>query len=347
MSTEPTATADIAATLSSLRSDYLPQASWTLGGAFRFDSSLQTILRVLQQIPGLFPITHVAGVMPCTWSLDWVAQRRPVAMNAYIEALETYARMGLGVVLVFDNPFVTEEQLSDPYIPLLMQELYNRDRIRKNAVCVASDKMAERIRTICPKLPVYCHDNRLSAEPGKRTPALYNKLAGLYDRVRLHPADASRPAIYSAVAQPEKFEVVMNDPCLRTCPVRRDHLRLLAQMRREPYNTELMTQRSKLLSRTACQQVNRERLQQKDTCNLTRAESEALHEAGFRRFIIRGSQFRNEMTLLWDILRCLQSDNPEISHKTALIATSAMAEFGKAAFTLPSGLKRFSFSNYE
>lgn len=343
MNTESAPTTD----LNSLRGDYLTQATWTVGGAFRFDHSLQVILKTLLQVGNLFPITHVAGVMPCSWSLDWVVQRRPVPMADYTTALETYAQMGLGVVLTFDNPFLPDELLEDSYITLLVDELYNRDRIRKNAVCVASDKMAARIRSICPKLPVYCHDNRLAAEMGKRTPALYNRLAGIYDRVRLHPTDAARPAIFGTLEQPDKFEVVMNDPCLRTCPVRRDHLRLLAQMRREPYNTGLMNQRSNLISRTGCQAINRDALQQKATCNLTRSEAQTLHDSGFRHFIIRSSQFRNEMTLLWDILHCLQNDNPETSNKAALIATSAMAEFGKPAFILPSGLKRFSFSNYE
>ena len=343
MNTESTPTT----ALNSLRGDYLTQATWPIGGAFRFDRSLQVILNTLQQVGNIFPITHVAGVMPCSWSLDWVAQRRPVSMTDYANALEAYARMGLGVVLVFDNPFLPDELLEDAYIPLLVQELYNRDRVRKNAVCVASDKMAAHIRSICPKLPVYCHDNRLVAEMGKRTPALYNKLASIYDRVCLHPTDASRPAIFGALEQPDKFEVVMNDPCLRTCPVRRDHLRLLAQMRREPYNTDLMSQRSNLIARTECQAINRDALKQKASANLTRNEAQALHDAGFRRFIICGSRFRNEMTLLWDILRCLQNDTPETSNKTALIATSAMAEFGKPTFSLPSGLKRFSFSKYE
>lgn len=347
MNTESAQQPSVADALNSLRGDYLTQANWTVGGAFRFDHSLQVILNTLLQIGKVFPVTHVAGVMPCSWSLDWVIQRRSVSLTDYTNALETYARMGLGVVLVFDNPFLPDELLEDAYITLLVQELYNRDRIRKNAVCVASDKMADRIRSICPKLPVHCHDNRLAAEMGKRTPNLYNKLADIYDRVHLHPTDATRPAIFGALEQPGKFEVVMNDPCLRTCPVRRDHLRLLAQMRRDPYNTELMTQRSNLISRTGCQAINRDAPQQKVSGNLTRREAQTLHDAGFQNFIIRGSQFRNEMTLLWDILRCLQNDAPETSNKAALIATSAMAEFGKAAFILPSGLKRFSFSNYE
>ena len=330
-----------------LRGDYLLQAQWTLGGAFRFDASLQKVLSILKQLGKLFPITHVAGSMPCSASLDWFVQRRPVAMVDYINALETYAQMGLGVVLVLDNPAVNPETAADPYVETLIQELYNRDRVRMNAVCVASDALAEHIRGICPRLPIHCHLNRLVMENGKRTAQLYNKLGERYARVCLHPGDAVKPAIYGALNEPQKYDAVMNDPCLRTCPVRREHVRLLSQMRRAPYDTTLMVQRSNLIDRTACQKLNPAELQQKATCNLTRSEAQSLHDAGIRRFIIQSQQFRNEMTLLWDIFRCLQNDDPAISNKAALIASATMAEFGKPTYTLPSGLRGFSFSNYE
>lgn len=338
---------DAPTSLAALRGDYLPQARWTVGGAFRYDSSLQKVLGILLQLGELFPITHVAGSMPCSASLDWFVQRRPLTMDAYTTALETYAKLGVGVVLVLDNPDIAPDSLEDPYIALLIDELYKRDRLRCNAVSVASDALAERIRGLCPKLPIHCHPNRLVMERGRRTPALYNRLAALYNRVCLHPADASRPAIYTALDEPERYDAVANDPCLRLCPVRSEHIRLLSRMRRAPYDTQLMMQRSNLIDRTGCQRMVPGELQQKTTCNLTRAELTALHTAGFRRFIIQSQQFRNEMTLLWDIFRCLSNDDPVLSNKMALIASGTMAEFGKAQYRLPSGLRGFSFSNYE
>ena len=348
MSTPVTAPADtLEETLRSLTADYLPGAVWTLGGAFRFDSSLQIIINGLNNFFPLRKPARVTGSAPCAWSLDWFVQRRPLALAEYAQLLETYAQMQLGVLLVFDNPYITEDMLNDAYALTLVDELYKRDRIRKNAVCVASDALATHIRARLPHLPIVCHPNRLVCEQNRRTTQLYNTLLQTYDRVCLHPADAVRPAIYSGISSPDKVDVVINDPCHRTCPVRREHMRLLAEMRRTPYNTQLMAQREALITRNGCHKINAQALQQKLSCNLTRDEANALHAAGFRSFIIQGNQFRNEMTLLWDIFQCMLDYSPTIDNKAATIATSLMAQFGAPATTMPSGLRKFSFTNYE
>ena len=330
-----------------LTRDYMPQASWTVGGAFRFDKSLLTINNFLQQMLVVRQFANVAGSPPCAWTLDWFAQRRPIPFDAYCHALEAYAQQNIGTILVFDNPNLSDTDLQDPYCLGLVQELYNRDRVRKNAVCVASDALAARLRETLPKLRIHCHPNRLVMEKGKRTPALYNKLTTLYDRVCLHPADAVKPSITNTLENKARFDIIINDPCLRTCPVRREHLTLLADMRRAPYDTTLMRRRSDLISRVGCQKCNPAELTQKTSCNLTREEACALYEAGFRSFIIQAQQFRNEMTLLWDIFHCMLDYSPEICNKAALIAASGMAEFGKPSESLPSGLRQFSFTNYE
>ena len=53
------------------------------------------------------------------------------------------------------------------------------------------------------------------------------------------------------------------------------------------------------------------------------------------------------MTLLWDIFQCMLDYSPEIDNKAAVIATSLMAQFGTPSNSMPSGLRKFSFSNYE
>lgn len=332
--------------LSFLTRDYLPQAEWTVGGAFRFDRSLQTIANFFGTQLGVRTFTNVAGAPPCLWSLDYFVQRRPIALGDYVNALETYARMGIGVILVFDNPYLDDAAVEDPYGAMLVQELYNRDRIRKNAVCVANDKLAAKIRSIC-KLPVHCHYNRLVAELNRRTPALYNKLAEQYDRICLHPADAAKPALVSALTAPQKVDVVVNDPSLRTSAIRRDLVKLLADMRRAPYDTSLMARRASLVERDGALNVKTALAGTKSSCNLTRQESQALYAAGFRSFVIQSQHFRNEMTLLWDIMQCMLDASPELCNKAALIASSAMAEFGKPSNEMPSGLRQFSFSNFE
>lgn len=333
--------------LSAVTADYVPEARWTVGGAFRYDKSLLTLANFLVTSLGVRRIDTVAGVPPCTWNLDYFVQRRPVPMDTYCNMLEAYAQRGIGVTLVFDNPYLTPEQLADPYGAMLVRALYERDRIRKNGVCVASDALAAKIREICPKMTVSCHYNRLIAETQRRSAALYNRLAEQYTRVALHPADAGKPAIWKNIAQPERFDIVLNDPTPRNHPLRRELLQLLAAMRTAPYDTELMSRRAKLHGKVGETRHLAEALQRRDTCNLTRAETQTLYDAGFRSFVIQQQHFRNEMTLLWDLFQCMLSYSPELINKHALIATSAMAEFGRAKETLPSGLRQFAFSQSE
>lgn len=268
-------------------------------------------------------------------------------MDMYAERLESYARLNCGVALVFDNPFIAENMLQNVHANQLVRELHRCDRIRKNAIYVASDLLASYLRDHGPKLPIFCHPNRLIVEIGKRTPDLYNKLATKYDRVCLHPADAARPTIYKNIATPEKFDTIINDPCLRNCSIRREHMRLLAEIRQAPYDTALNTRREQMIARNGCHTIESSQLRQKLTCNLTREESIELYETGFQSFIIQSNQFRNEITLLWDIFQCMLDHSPSLSNKSALIAVSAMAQLGTAQKTIPSGLRGFSFTNYE
>ncbi len=328
--------------------DDMPDARWTVGGALRFDESLKAVARFLGKFLGVRRVNRVAAAPPCLWSLDWFVQRRPVAQDDYVQALEHYANSAIGLTLVFDNPFIQQQELADVYGLHLVRELLRCDRVRLNAVSVASDELAARLREEFPKLPLHCHVNRLVAEKGKRTPALYHKLASQYARVCLHPADAVKASLYTALDEPARFDVVINDPCLRTCPVRREHMQLLAAMRREPYNAAHMQRRAELLERVGCHRVDAATLRQRAVNTLTRAEAHALYAAGFRSFIVQSSQFRNEITWLWDIFQSMfHAADPQLSNKVALIATSCFAELRPQPQAPATGLRPFNFTNYE
>ncbi len=333
--------------LAYLTENYVPDATWTVGGAFRFDRSLKLLGGYMSNHLGVRRVDNVMGAPPCLWTLDWFVQRRPIAFERYSALLQDYAKMNIGVHLVFDNPFLTEEDLEDPYGMMLVQELLKNNQNHRNAISVASDRLRDKILSVVPGAPILCHMNRLVAEPGRRTADLYNRLAAKYARVGLHPADAVKPSILDGIKEPERFDVVVNDSCLRTCPVRKDHLRLLAAMRKNAYDVNLMQQRANLIARTECQKQDAAALHQKVSCNLTHDEMRAIFNRGMRHYLIQDSQFRNEMTLLWDVFQCMLDRSPDISNKAAVIATSAMAEFGRAKDQLPSGLTDFSFTNYE
>ncbi len=332
-----------------LTKDYIPEAYWTVGGAFHYKESLLLLAQFMKSYVGVRNINRVMGAVPCLWSLDWFVQRRPEGSGVYVSTLENYAKAGIGVELVFDNPFIADDDLNDPYALFLVRELVRLNPTQRNAVAVASDKLAVHLRRLFPQMYIHCHVNRLLAEPrGRtRTAGLYAKLLELYNRVSLHPADAAKPAIYKAITDPLRIDVIVNDICLRNCPMRREHLKILSSMRREPYNVKFMQQRSELLNRVGCHRVDTAALHQKATGILTKNETRTLYDAGYRSFLIQSQQFRNELTLLWDILHCMFDATPELSNKMALLATSAMLSIRPESKSMASGTKAFSFSNYE
>lgn len=329
--------------LHALVADYLPESYWILEGAFRFDASVRQLYRNTALGPGFRKLCQVAGAPPCLWSLDWGEQRRVLAQNEVIALLKEYAQLHLGVTLIFDNPYVTGEVLDDVYGHMLVSELQNHGEAGRVALCVANDALADCLRQRYPQLPLICHYNRLVAESGRRTPALYESLCKRYNRVMLHPADAARPALYRALKGPERFDVVINDSCLRTCPVRREHMRLLAQRRRCPYESGCMVQEQLLVERIGCRKAEAPALETKARGFLTRREAQDLYAAGFRAFFVQGAQYRHEMTLLWDYLRCALDDQPALSNKTAQIAASALSGLKPHAPALTSGLRSFDF----
>ncbi len=349
MSAQQTDTAALRRQMSYLTKDYMPEARWTVEGAFRFDLCLRTAIHFFENKIPVRQIHTLAGVLPCLWSLDWISQRRPLTGASYIQKIETYCQAGVGLVLVFDNPHIREEDLKDAYGIFLVTELARRNGAHKHAVCVANDRLAAQLRKLVPNMPIYCHMNRLLAEPAttQRDAAFYNRLAQLYNRVCLHPEDAVNPAIYGDIAEPARMDVVINDACLRSCPLRREHLRVLADYRQEPYNPLHGQKRIALMNQAGCQRMDAGSLQQKRMGNLTKAESRALYAAGYRSFIIQSHQYRSEMTLLWDIVQCMFEATPALDNKIALINTNLMSSMHPKPRLISSGLSDFSSLDYD
>jgi len=128
----------------------------------------------------------------------------------------------------------------------------------------------------------------------------------------------------ASLARRKRCDILINDPLPRNSAVRRDHLRLLADIRLDPYNADLNRRRTALAERDGWHSICREELRQGATCNLTRTEACALYAAGYRSFVVQGNQFRNEMTLLWDIFACTLDYSPELCNKSALVASAIM-----------------------
>lgn len=318
-------------------SHHAPHATWTVGGAFRYDEHLLTMVAFLASFYPPRAISSVAGVPPCAWSLEHPAQLRPMlSMPRYRGTLRAYAETQVGMVLVFDNPQLPADSLNDEYahrlVELLLTTEYNPTK--RNAVCVAHDGLAQTLRERYPSLPVICHPNRLIVSTAKRTPAFYAGLEKLYTQIILHPRDAVSPALFTRLSHAERYGVVLNDPTPRNYPVRRELLHLLAEIHRSPWNSDLRRALDRMERETDLRAVE-------NTCNLTRQEEAALYAAGVRRFVVQSSCLRNEITLYYDLFFHMLRTVPELSNKAALIAGAAMAHIRPSEDDLPGGLSLF------
>lgn len=326
--------------------DDMPESRWILEGAFRWDDSLCDLHRQLERMGAPRGITQFAGAPPCLWSLDWHQPRAPYSLGRADALIRQYASLRRGLTLIFDRPRLSEADLEDPYGMRLVELLLQADP-QRNAVCVAHDELARRLRSRFPNLHLICHVNRLVAETGKRGPELYERLGQLYHRTMLHPDDALRPALVQNLSRRQRLDVVVNDPCLRHCSVRRDHMNLLAARRARPCDMLLAEQVKRLCDRAGCLASSAGAPLPVGECRfnfLTREDSRRLYDAGIRCFHVQAQPYRNELTLLWDFLHCLFDERPEYSHYRAAITTSVLSAIHRHRATLPSGLGHFSSS---
>ena len=328
------------ASLDFFLSHHLPRASWMVGGAFRFDVHLLTLLSYLSTYFAPRRVARVAGAPPCAWSLDMVGARAPMTPQACINILASYAQDKVGVVLLFDNPQVPQESLEDAFAHWLIQELLKKSNnpTGKNAVCVADDTLARHLRSRYAMLNIICHPNRHVMTNQKRTPEYYTKLTALYQQIMLHPRDAVQKQVITRLEYPERYIAVLNDPTPRRYPTRRDLLMLAVQMRRNPYDYTIAENMRRLMECTGFYTDD-------ETCNLTEHEENVLYEAGVRHYVLQAQMIRNEITLWWDMFYHMLRTTPEHTNKAALVMSAAMASIREEPDKVPSGLGLFTLTN--
>jgi len=87
---------------------------------------------------------------------------------------------------------------------------------------------------------------------------------------------------------PEKIEIIVNEPCIFNCHNRAAHYRLIANASSDVYNIEHF-ETVKAFVRSKCR-VSKQITHEEKTrnCRLTQSEVKHLYDAGFRHFKIQG-----------------------------------------------------------
>lgn len=313
-------------------------ASWMVGGLFRYDAHLLTLVNFLATYYPARAVGRVAGVPPCAWTLEQRGRLRPIVeLWRYEAVLRSFAEARVGVVAVFDNPSPEPSSFDDPYAHELVRRLLMPEfnPTQRNAVCVACDALAAHLRELYPRLTIICHPNRLIVGAEKRTPEFYETLEKKYNLIILHPRDAVQATVFGGLKHVGRYMAVLNDPTPRNTPTRRDRLRVLAELHRRPWDSSLHRSLVRMDQQSAGGVGS-------PTCNLTQDEEAALYAAGIRAFVIQSSLLRNELTLWYDMLYHMLRTTPELTNKAALIASAALAYIRPEEDDIPTGLSLFS-----
>lgn len=201
-----------------------PEAKWNLGGVFLYDESLTILCDFAQEnFDRSRAVAETHGAPPCAWTLEWYGFRPLVSPNDIAVRLKKIARKPAAFVLNLDNPHIAESELSDAIGNTLLNYVSQMPRA---AVSVASEMLAGHIRKNFPALAIRAGMNKVIAENGRGNVEYYRDAAKKYSLVAVHPDDAADPAFMKMLADEigaEKFEITLNDSCLRRCPVRERH----------------------------------------------------------------------------------------------------------------------------
>lgn len=337
--------------LAVLADEDFPEARWNLGGFFLYDN-VRRVLHdfVRQQFLRENTIAETHGAPPCAWTLDWFQCRPLTPPNEIAALLKTVADKPTTFVLQLDNPDVPAERLNDAVGNALLTFVA---RMPRGAVSVASERLAEHVRGKFPSLQLRAGVNKVVAEHGRGNADYYLDAAKKFAVVAVHPDDVFDAALLeklAGTAGADKFEITVNDTCLRGCPVRERHVAALAGIRADPWNADLLRERHRLLAEAKCEQVCGRPADAgafPRAALFSREELKAIYALGFRRFRIQAETLRSEISFFWSALGWLFTARPERRHHMGLIATSLITRITPPVPALQSGLSPFVKRKYD
>lgn len=318
---------------------------WNLGGAFLYDKCNQLHLSTYSELFQLnVPPVTISGVVPCLWSLDWFEFSKIMPPALIRQCIKQYEDRKAPLFLNFDNPGIRQEDLNDSLGNALMSFITEGNSAKSNGVYVASDLLARHIRQNFKGLPVRAGVNR-SVMENKRDADFYNKLAGMYDLVAIHPADFFNEEIISGLKDKNKFEITVNDTCLDTCPCRKEHMEVLGKIRREPWNVLLLRERHACLDKAKCELIKRPAGSR--PLSLTYQEFDRLYTDGFRYFRLQAESLRNELTYTHYLIRWLYNNDESAANKLAMLYSTLLISRQPEQASYPNGMSDYITRKYD
>ncbi len=280
-----------------------PDAVWDVSGAFVNDRELVAFHDFCTQLLGFVPFSIVHGAPLCAWNSGRVLKHLLRDTEEIRTAGLAYERRNISLYLTFTNILLGKEHLSDELGNALLTFISNHNPTKKNAVILASDALHEHIKTNFPSLRTVSSILKITNGGGKGKIDAYKRLADQYDEVMVHPDDVLNDALLEKLEDKERYILLVNEYCIRHCPMRSYHYRELSKLALNffSYNTQEFEQKQ---STNGCQDIGTLLTHEKHgVLALNTPEIAHLRELGFRHFKLQGRGHANASGVLFDLLR--------------------------------------------
>lgn len=288
-----------------------PEASWDISGAFVNDRELLLFHDFFMQIAGVKLIPLVHGSPLILWNSGRVLPKAACTAEQIRDAGLAYAHRNIAVDLTFSNHLLSDDDLQNPTGNAILKFFENQNPTKNNAVICASDKLWEHVGKNYPSLKRVSSIIKVTVENGRGNLDYYRHLADKYDKVMIHPDDTMNFDLLEKLEQKDKYELIVNEYCIRDCKIRAWHYDYLSKLANNflGYVDEAFDERWK---NNGCSDLITLVTDPKhSTVAMTQEEIKRAYDLGFRRFKVQGRGLANGGGVLFDLLRLmLREDRP-------------------------------------
>ncbi len=281
----------------------LADAEWDVSGAFVNDRELVAFHDFCKLLLGFVPFRIVHGAPLCTWNSGRVLKHLMREAEEVRAAGLEYEQRGIALYLTFTNLLLTEAHLTDSLGNALCTFASNHNPTERNAVILASDLLAAHIRREFPKLRLISSILKITAERGKGRLETYQRFAEQFDEVMVHPDDVLNEALLEKLEDKEKYILLINEYCVRNCPLRALHYDALSRTSLDFLSYD-SSDFDKKQNSNGCRSLYTLLTDEKrSVLALNTPEIVRLREMGFRHFKLQGRGHANASSILFDLLR--------------------------------------------
>jgi hypothetical protein len=235
------------------------------------------------------------------------------------QAIAGVVSLNMGCLLAFTNHRLEQADLAAPSCNRLLDAIAWRPDI--NGVIVTSELLSKYIAARYPALPQVASITKVTLENGRGNAAYYAELGRRFHRYVVHPDDCFDMRLLDQLDR-EKAEIILNENCLRECPIRAQHYDAIAvvQLTRARVNeisagssaqadaiaaAAAATRQAQVIDDQCLSlPMSRQFRHRRRNCNFTPSEVKRVYDMGFRLFKLQGrGDIMSVSIYLYDLVR--------------------------------------------